>query len=90
MKNAMPTFAVLKNKTLLGYVSAVSYEQAIARAYGRYGRCEVNACGNVAIDRNAKTKGRNDMSYSHGRAPYATPGFEARRAALIAAHKAGE
>lgn len=84
MTNTMPTFAVLKNTNLVGYVNAVSYEQAIARAIGLYGRCEVIAQGNARMDR----KGRHADSYSHGRSPYATPGFEARRAALIEAHKA--
>lgn len=90
MNNAMPTFTVLKNKVFQGTVSAVSYDQALARAYGRFGRCEVVASGNVNIDRASNGKrGRNDKSFTHGRAPYATPGFEARRAALIEAHKAG-
>lgn len=89
MKNSMPAFTVLKNKVAVGTVSAVSYDQALARAYGRFGRCEVIANGNVAIDRAANGKrGRSDQSFTHGRAPYATPGFEARRAALIEAYKA--
>jgi hypothetical protein len=86
MTNSMPTFRVLKNTNFVGYVNAVSYAQAIERAVNLYGRCEVIACGNARMDR----KGRHADSYSHGRRPYATPGFEARRAALIAAHKAGE
>lgn len=91
MRNAMPTFTVLKNKLVVGTVSAVSYDQAVARAYGRYGRCEVIANGNVAIDKAANGKrGRNDQSFTHGRRPYATPGFEARRAALIAEFKAAQ
>jgi hypothetical protein len=84
MTNTMPTFTVLKNKVQIGVVSAVSYEQALARAVGRYGRCEVVANGNARMDR----KGRHADSYSHGRRPYATPGFEARREALIAEFKA--
>lgn len=85
MRNGMPTFKVLKNTNFVGFVNAVSYEQALARATGRYGRCEVLACGNQPMDK----KGRMGVdSYSHGRRPYPTPGFEARRAALIAAHKA--
>lgn len=88
MPNSMPTFEARKNNVHLGYVNAVSYEQAIGRAHGKFGRCEVLACGNVAINRSAKENGWSDMSYTHGRSPYATPGFEARREALIAAHKA--
>lgn len=82
----MITFKVLKNTNEVGFVNAVSYAQGLARAVGRYGRCEVLACGPAKMDR----KGRHADSYSHGRSPYPTPGFEARRAALIAAHKAGE
>lgn len=83
----MKSYTVLKNTCKVGVVNAVSYEQAIARAMGRFGRCEVLANGDGArMDR----KGRHADSYSHGRTPYPTPGFEARRAALIAAHKAGE
>lgn len=85
MRNAMPLFTVLKNKVVLGQVSAVSYEQAKGRAYGLYGRCEVIANGNVQMDR----KGRHADCFTHGRQPYATPGFEERRAALIAEFKAG-
>jgi hypothetical protein len=88
MSKSMPSFTVLKNKVAVGTVSAVSYAQAIARAHGRFGRCEVVADGNVPMDR----KGKMNVAegFTHGRAPYATPGFEERRAALIAAHKAGE
>jgi hypothetical protein len=77
-------FIVLKNKVEVGVVTALSYEQAIARATGLHGRCEVVASGTAKIDR----KGRHADSFSHGRSPYPTPGFEERRAALIAAHKA--
>lgn len=83
MQNTMPTFAVLKNGNLVGYVNAVSYQQAKNRARGLHGRCEVLACGNARMDR----KGQHADSYTHGRQPYPTPGFEERRAALIAAHK---
>ncbi|MEQ6333000.1 hypothetical protein [Sphingobium sp. MK2] len=85
MTNPMPTFIALRNMVELGTISAVSYAQAKKRARTAYGRCEVIAVGNVAIDR----KGRYEDSRTHGRAPYATPGFEARRAALIAEYEAG-
>jgi hypothetical protein len=85
MTNPMPLFIATRNNVELGTISAVSYGQALKRARTAYGRCEVLAVGNVNIDR----KGRHADSRTDGRAPYATPGFEARRAALIAAHKAG-
>jgi hypothetical protein len=85
----MPKFAVLKNKAFMGYVSAVSHAQAMERATKLHGRCEIMAQGNVPLDRKARTDTTTpDKSYSHGRSPYPTPGFEERRAALIAAHKA--
>lgn len=84
----MPLFTVLKNKLPVGTVSAVSYEQAIGRAYGRFGRCEVVANGNVEMDKRGKRMVAE--GFTHGRSPYPTPGFEERRSALIAAHKAGE
>lgn len=84
MTNSMPLFIATRNNVELGTVSAVSYAQAIKRARIAYGRCEVLAVGNVNIDR----KGRHEDSRTDGRSPYPTPGFEARRAALIAAHKA--
>jgi hypothetical protein len=84
MTSTMPTFTVLKNGNFVGYVNGVSYAQALARANGRFGRCEVIATGNARMDR----KGRHADSFTHGRSPYPTPGFEARRAALIEAHKA--
>jgi hypothetical protein len=83
----MPTFAVFKNRNFVGYVSAVSERQAKNRALGLHGRCEVVACGNASIDRAARLPVA-DSSFTHGRAPYPTPGFAERRAALIAAHKA--
>lgn len=84
------TFTCLKNKAFVGYVNASSLGKAQAKALGLYGRCEVmlskDSRGMGVIGRIARD---TDSSFTHGRAPYATPGFEARRAALIAAHKAG-
>lgn len=91
MTNAMPIFAAYRNGVELGLIYAVSYTQALARAERRYGRCEVYAVGNVRMDRASNsTKGRSDMSYTHGRRPYETPGFAERRAALIAEYKASQ
>ncbi len=90
MTDSMPRFVILRNGVELDVIGAVSYEQAIVRARKAYGRCEVIAVGNVKMDKAANGKrGRNDMNRTHGRSPCATPGFEARRAALIEAFKAG-
>lgn len=94
MTNSMPTFTVLVNKLAIGRVSAVSHKQAMRRATALakaagYTRFEMEAEGNVRIDRAARENFVvADTSYNRGRAPYATPGFEARRAALIAEFKA--
>lgn len=86
---SMPTFAVLKNKSIVGYVNAVSHDQAMTRAYNAFGRCEIEASGNVRLDRKGRTDIKTaDKSYSHGRSPYPTPGFKERQAALVAAYKA--
>lgn len=81
----MNTFVAIKNNVELGTFSAKDYDTAKQRAYLAYGRCEV-----LAVSGLRKGTGKAAESRTHGRAPYATPGFEARRAALIAAHKAGE
>lgn len=45
--NPMPTFAVYINNTFSGYVSAVSYRQAVKRARGQY-RGPVDVIGMIA------------------------------------------
>lgn len=35
------TFAAFKSTVLVGYVKAVNFQQAVARAHGRYGICDV-------------------------------------------------
>lgn len=89
MTNSMPTFAVFHHRTFLGYVSAVSVKQAKARAKALHNvRCEVELCLNVKPT--AKDRLSANQTFNAKRAaPYATPGFEARRAALIAEFKAG-
>lgn len=82
--NAMPIFIASSYGVELGVISAVSYAQAIKRARKLFGRCEVIAVGNVPMDR----KGRHADSRTHGRAPYDTKGFDARRNALVEAYKA--
>jgi hypothetical protein len=81
----MNTFLAMKNGSELGTFSAPSYEEALHRARLTYGRCEV-----LAVSGLRKGTGAVAESRTHGRSPYATPGFAERRAALIAAHKAGE
>lgn len=90
MSNLIPTFRVYKNKVLVGTVSALTEQQAHARAYAKYGRCEVmKADMDKRLSANGRVE-RSDSSLTHGRSPYPTPGFEERRAALIAAYKAGQ
>jgi hypothetical protein len=91
--NAMPSFKVLINKVVVGRVNAVSYEQALTRALALvaksgHSRCEVIAEGKVNLDRKARSCPREDHSFTHGRSRYPTPGFDARRAALLAEFKA--
>lgn len=94
MTNSMPTFTVLVNKLAIGRVNAVSHGQAMLRAAtlarkAGYSRFEIVAEGNVRLDRKARDNfAVSDTSYVAGRARYATPGFDARRAALIAEFKA--
>lgn len=83
--NKNTTYKILKNTNFVGYVNAPTHAVAMARATGLYGRCEILACGGRAINKTA----RHADSYSHGRRPYPVIGLEERRAALIAAHKAG-
>lgn len=90
MTNLIPTFRVYKNKVLVGTVSATTEQQAHTRAYAKYGRCEVmKADMERRLSQNGRVE-RSDSSFTHGRSPYPTPGFEERRAALIAAYKAGQ
>jgi len=86
MINAMPTFAASRNGVFQGNVRAVSIEQAIKRARKLYGRCEVMPASEGAISKRFQATPHH-TDYMR-RCP--TPGFEARRAALIAEHKAKE
>jgi histidinol-phosphate/aromatic aminotransferase/cobyric acid decarboxylase-like protein len=88
--NAMPTFAVYtNNRNFLGYVSGVSHKQASVRAERKFGYgLDVELCVNVKPL--AKDVLNANVAYEAKTARrYPTTGFEARRAALIAAHKAG-
>jgi hypothetical protein len=76
-------FQVLKGTVHMGFVKAVNYEQACARAHGRYGICDVE----LASERKPLAKERrqaNARQQAKQSRRYPTPGFEARRAALIA------
>lgn len=79
-------FAVFKGNVLVGAVKAVNFEQACARAHGRYGICDVE----LAAERKALRKERlqaNKRQQAKQSRRYPTPGFEDRRAALIAAYE---
>ena len=90
MTNLIPTFRVLKNRVFVGIVSATTEEQAHARAYAKYGRCEViKADMDRRLSKNGRVE-RSDSSFTHGRSPYPVGDFAARRAAEIARWKAGE
>ena len=41
MKNSSATFLVFKSTVFVGTVKAFSHAQAVARAHGRYGICDV-------------------------------------------------
>lgn len=90
MTNLIPTFRVYKNKVLVGTVSALTEQQAHARAYAKYGRCEVMKAD---MDKRLSAQGRverSDSSFTHGRSPYPVGDFEARRQAEIAKWKAAQ
>lgn len=76
-------FQVLKGSVHMGFVKAVNYQQAVARAHGRYGICDVE----LATERKPLAKERrqaNARQQAKQSRRYPTPGFEDRRAALIA------
>jgi hypothetical protein len=88
MTQPMPTFAVIRHRTLLGYVTAVSYAKAVEAAGRRYSEFDaVELCTNRKA-RPSDRKACNIREASKRAVRYPTDGFEARRAALIAAHKA--
>ena len=90
MTNLIPTFRVLKNRVFIGTVSALTEQQAHARAYAKFGRCEVIKAD---LDKRMAAKGRverSDSSFTHGCSPYPVGDFAARREAEIARWKAGE
>jgi hypothetical protein len=76
-------FAVYKSTEFQGFVKAVNYAQAVARAHGRYGMCDVE----LAYERKPLAKERrqaNARQQGKQSRRYPTPGFEERRAKLIA------
>lgn len=87
MKNASATFEVYKGTQFVGFVKAFSHAQAVARAHGRYGICDVELPTEAAKERrdylsaNACQQGKQSRRYP-------TPGFDARCDALIAEFKA--
>lgn len=82
MKSSIQTWEVYKSTALVGYVKAVSHAQAVARAHGRYGICDVE----LATQRKARPSDRrnaNICQQAKQSRRYPVVGFEARRAALI-------
>jgi hypothetical protein len=82
-RSYIATFAVYKSTEFQGFVKSVSYAQAVAKAHGRYGICDVELCR----DREVQPKERRDCNIRQQAKQsrrYPTPGFDARRAALIA------
>ncbi len=90
MTDLIPTFRVLKNRVLIGTVSALTEKQAHARAYAKFGRCEVIKADMARRLTATSRVERVDSSFTHGRSPYPVGDFAARRAAEIARWKAGE
>jgi hypothetical protein len=76
-------FAVYKSTEFQGFVKAVNYAQAVARAHGRYGICDVE----LASERKPLAKERrhaNARQQAKQSRRYPVGDFEARRLALIA------
>jgi hypothetical protein len=88
MTTSIPTFAVYKNRTFVGIVSAITERDAHKRAFRKYGRCEVMATSARKLAPKGRVE-RSDSSYTHGRSPYAVGDFAARREAEIARWKEG-
>ena len=88
MTNPMPTFAVYAHRSFLGYVNAVSLQQARRRARKLHGAyVSVELAVNVPT-RAADRTLANVVEHGKRNVRYPTQGFEARRAALIAEFKA--
>lgn len=76
-------FSVYKGERFQGFVKAVNHQQAVARAHGRYGICDVE----LASERKALASERrnaNRLQQAKQSRRYPTDGFESRRAKLIA------
>lgn len=88
MKKGSATFEVYKGQVHVGFVKAGSHAQAVARAHGRYGICDVE------LPSQRTDKSRPDYisaakcQQAKQSRRYPTPGFEARREALISEFKA--
>lgn len=86
MINTMPTYAAYSFGNFKGFIRAVSIAQAKRRAAKLYGRCEVLPASDNAIS----SRFVSESHHTDYMRPVKTVGFEARRAALIAEHKAKE
>jgi hypothetical protein len=89
MANSLPTFRCFKNGRFVGIVNARTEQQAHARAFGLYGRCEVMISATRKLEPRGRVR-RADSSFTHGRSPYDVGDFEARRQAEIAKWKAAQ
>ena len=77
------TFAAFKSTVLVGHVKAVNYQQAVARAHGRYGICDVE----LATERKPFAGERltaNERQQAKQSRRYPVIGFDERVAALRA------
>jgi hypothetical protein len=91
MKNeAIGTYEVLKGTKHIGFVSAISFKTARAKAVSLFGPfCDVE----LATNRKARPSDRtpcNRLQQGKAARRYPTPDFEARRAALIAEFEASK
>jgi hypothetical protein len=87
---AIGTYEVLKGTKHIGFVSAISFKTARAKAVRLFGQfVDVE----LATNRKARPSDRqpaNRLQQAKTARRYPTPDFEARRAALLAEFKAGE
>lgn len=87
--NAMPTFTVLIHRSIVGYVNAVSFAQAVKRARKLHGQfCDVELCVNVAPLAKDRLNANRAESVKTARRYTDVAAFNARRVAMVAEFKA--
>lgn len=88
MTKLSPSFRITHNDRVLGYVSAPTYPLAREKAVKLYGHfIEVHLAANCRPYRADRMEANRDYQAKTNRR-YPTPGFDARRDALIAEHMA--